>query len=195
MNIFDYSDSALSSFATEIEHKLLAVSEGNIAVKILRVSLQRYTIFDLQMIGNNIRFEVEKLPNPYKSLFKPYAFDLLENYHRIITNPNVIGKITNHERWKQYWSTLSSSLFTDEYSNRVSTYGIGKPAGKLFYRLVYGYVMLLENRPGHPIGMPFPGGWFVYEKQGNIFCPIRDKEKDLPQALCNYCPAVQDPRV
>jgi uncharacterized protein (UPF0305 family) len=39
--------------------------------------------------------------------------------------------------------------------------------------------------------MPFPGPFFVEEKNGIYFCPIRDKEKDVFYSICNFCPARQ----
>ena len=48
-----------------------------------------------------------------------------------------------------------------------------------------------HDEPGHPIGMPFPGGFTVERRDDNYYCPIRDKEKDVPFAICNFCPAKQ----
>ncbi len=55
--------------------------------------------------------------------------------------------------------------------------------------------MMNKGAPGHPVGLVFPGGWRVRREGDVVYCPIRDKEKDLPQALCNSCPAKQDPAV
>ena len=163
---------------------------------VLKKALERYTIFDLQRVGGTIRRETELLPEPYRSRYRPYSIDLLNQYHAFLSDVRS-GKskqreILDRKLWDEFWKNAEESCFSDEVSKNSQEVGIGTPAGKLFYRLVYGYAMLIAGLPGHPVGMPFPGGWTVKEENGKILCPIRDKEKDLPQALCNYCPALQD---
>jgi uncharacterized protein (UPF0305 family) len=60
-----------------------------------------------------------------------------------------------------------------------------------YYYLVSCFVMFVLEEPGHPIGMPFPGGFTVERRDDGYYCPIRDKEKDVPLAICNFCPAKQ----
>lgn len=198
MNLFDYPDEELLVFADETCKGLAAAADGTAALSMIQGALQRFTIYDLQRIGANIRYEVEKLPEPYKSRYRPYSFDLLNRYHECIAKARagIRFEIPDEELWKTYWLSAAEHLAdeTADTPDELPRPCITGPAGKLFYRLVYGYVMLLAGEPGHPVGTPFPGGWKVLEEEGVILCPIRDKEKDLPQALCNYCPAIQDER-
>jgi len=193
VNVFDYSDEDLHQFATETSNRLAQTADGSEAVAILAAALRKYTIFDLQTIGANIRFEVNKLPEPYKSRYLLYAQDLLAQYHAFIAHIDSHPVIVDVELWKSYWEVGMDAIFSRELLNDEPRPALTNPAGKLFYRLVYGYVMLIAKKPGHPVGMPFPGGWAVTEENGKFYCPIRDKEKDLPFALCNYCPAEQNP--
>ena len=197
-NVFQYSKSELAELVKSVSAELLAVKNAEEAVLVLKRALEKYTIFDLQRVGGTIRREAELLPEPYRSRYRPYSMDLLNQYHAFIADVRS-GKskqkeILDRKLWDKYWKNAEESCFSDEVSKNSPEVGIGTPAGKLFYRLVYGYAMLIAGLPGHPVGMPFPGGWTVKEENGKILCPIRDKEKDLPQALCNYCPAVQDER-
>lgn len=195
-NVFQYSKSELAEFVKSVSAELLAAKNAEEAVPVLKKALERYTIFDLQIVGGTIRRETELLPEPYRSRYRPYSIDLLNQYHAFLSDVRC-GKskqreILDRKLWDEFWKNAEESCFSDEVSKNSPEVGIGTPAGKLFYRLVYGYAMLIAGLPGHPVGMPFPGGWTVKEESGKILCPIRDKEKDLPQALCNYCPAVQD---
>lgn len=195
-NVFQYSKSELAEFVKSVSAELLAAKNAEEAVPVLKKALERYTIFDLQRVGGTIRRETELLPEPYRSRYRPYSIDLLNQYHAFLSDVRS-GKskqreILDRKLWDEFWKNAEESCFSDEVSKNSQEVGIGTPAGKLFYRLVYGYAMLIAGLPGHPIGMPFPGGWTVKEENGKILCPIRDKEKDLPQALCNYCPALQD---
>lgn len=62
---------------------------------------------------------------------------------------------------------------------------------RLFYYLVSAFTMFLLDHPGHPMGMPFPGGFKVEEHNVTFFCLIRDHEKEVTCSICNFCPAHQ----
>ncbi|WP_226891152.1 DUF2115 family protein [Methanothermobacter thermautotrophicus] len=55
------------------------------------------------------------------------------------------------------------------------------------------YRTFLKGEPLHPPGTPFPGGFEVERKDGVYYCPVKDKQKDNPKALCDICIARQTP--
>jgi uncharacterized protein (UPF0305 family) len=57
--------------------------------------------------------------------------------------------------------------------------------------LLEGFCMLVLGLPGHPVGMPFPGGDEVSFIDGVYYCPVRTKASDVDAALCPFCPALQ----
>ena len=59
--------------------------------------------------------------------------------------------------------------------------------------LLSGFCMLVQDIPGHPVGMLFPGGDRVEIIDGVYYCPVRTKENDVDAALCPFCPALQTP--
>lgn len=61
--------------------------------------------------------------------------------------------------------------------------------------LLQGFCMLVQGLPGHPVGMPFPGGDRVAVVDGTYNCPVREKANDVESALCPFCPAVQTPEI
>ncbi|HJJ39140.1 MAG TPA: DUF2115 domain-containing protein [Methanocorpusculum sp.] len=193
MNVFDYSEDDLRGIIRDVCQHLAAAESGGEAVSLIIHALRRFTIYDLVKVGASIRAEVEKLPEPYKSRYRTYAQDLLTKYHELMSSikEGVSFSITDKSLWKKYWQSAAEYLLIRDTDPRSQ---IANPAGRFFYRLVYAYVMLIAGKPGHPVGTPFPGGGRVREENGEILCPIRDKEKDLPEALCNFCPAKQDER-
>ncbi|WP_220681622.1 DUF2115 domain-containing protein [Methanofollis formosanus] len=69
----------------------------------------------------------------------------------------------------------------------------GKEPDLLFLKyLLAAYTMYVRGRPAHPVGTPFPGGLEVYAEGEVYYCPVREKEGDVPFSLCPYCPARQD---
>jgi uncharacterized protein (UPF0305 family) len=61
--------------------------------------------------------------------------------------------------------------------------------------LLAGFCMFVQGLPGHPVGMPFPGGDRVTIIEGVYYCPVREKANDVDAALCPYCPALQTPEI
>ena len=59
--------------------------------------------------------------------------------------------------------------------------------------LLSGFCMFVQELPGHPVGMPFPGGDKVEIIDGVYYCPVREKANDVDSALCPFCPALQTP--
>jgi uncharacterized protein (UPF0305 family) len=65
------------------------------------------------------------------------------------------------------------------------------PKNRLFYYLIASFTMFVLDEPGHPVGMPFPGGFTVEQHGRDYYCLIRDKEKEVFWSICNFCPARQ----
>ena len=61
--------------------------------------------------------------------------------------------------------------------------------------LLAGFCMLVLGLPGHPVGMPFPGGDREALVDGVYYCPVREKVNDVDSALCPFCPALQTPEI
>lgn len=61
--------------------------------------------------------------------------------------------------------------------------------------LLAGFCMFVQRLPGHPVGMPFPGGDRVEVIDGIYYCPVRTKANDVDAALCPFCPALQTPAI
>ncbi len=61
--------------------------------------------------------------------------------------------------------------------------------------LLAGFCMFVQGLPGHPVGMPFPGGDKVEVIDGVYYCPVREKANDVDAALCPFCPALQTPEI
>ncbi|MCZ0861205.1 DUF2115 domain-containing protein [Methanocorpusculum sp. MG] len=198
MNVLSLSDGESAVLIDETVASLQVVTGTAEAVRRIGTALSRYTVFDLQYIGGFIRREVEKLPDPYRRAYRPYCSDLLDQYHVFMrvyrTNGVSDAPLTDPVLWHEFWEVARVQCFVRSGRSDDPFPQMEHPLSKFFYRLVYGYVMLIAGGYGHPIGMPFPGGATVRREGERVLCPIRDKERDLPSALCNFCPAEQDPR-
>ncbi|MDD3090885.1 MAG: DUF2115 domain-containing protein [Methanoregulaceae archaeon] len=84
-----------------------------------------------------------------------------------------------------------------EYWNMVAAQCSSGEAEKVRLRflkyLLSGFCMFVQDLPGHPVGMQFPGGDRVQFVDGVYYCPVREKANDVDSALCPFCPALQTP--
>lgn len=198
MNLLDKSETEAHEFINEIADALISADSSNQAAEIIGKALSKYTISDLQYIGGHIKLEVDKLPNPYKNQYRPFSTYLLDKYSEVISKfrkgeEHDFCEIEDGTLWKKFWEDSKVCCFQKSYDQKYSILIGNMPLRAFFYRLVFGQVMFLEKGLGHPLGMPFPGSLVIRQEGKIVYCPIRDKEKDLPEALCNYCPAEQDP--
>lgn len=161
----------------------------------LAIEAQKYSIVDLQRISAGLAREINNLPSPYKERITPYFIEqFFRRYYRLIEmNDSGAFKDLNVEiKEKQLYIDYCDATekrrggpeahsFVDEHD----------PEQGLFYFIVNCFAMFVLEEPGHPVGMPFPGGFKVEKRDGLYYCPIREKEKDLPYSICNFCPCKQ----
>jgi hypothetical protein len=170
-----------------------ALTKGELGTLLAREA-ERYTLIDLQVIGGRLYREVEALPSPYREAVRPYFTEqILGAYHRLLSMHRagklaaMTGSLTDREQAFAYFAMVPEGCFCWD-DCRTPGY---EPRHRFFYYLVAAFEMFVLDRPGHPVGMPFPGGFSVEEKGDRFLCPVRDREKDVPYSLCNFCPAEQ----
>jgi len=164
---------------------------------IVAQEIYRYSLFDLQIIGGRLNSDIEKLPSPYREAIRPYfRRQLFGKHHELISmhRSGMFSRMTSpiHDReiFEKYCAMLPGGCFVWEDTGERNPY-FQNPKNRLFYYLIAAFTMFVCEEPGHPVGMPFPGGFFVEQREGEYFCLIRDKEKEVPWSICNFCPAHQ----
>ncbi len=157
----------------------------------------RFSVLDLQVIGGRLKNEVDRLPSPYREAIRPFfAEQVFGAHHSLLllqrtgTFARMRAPFTHPDRCRDYWAMVPAGCYAwDEVPDRHTH--LYEPRHRLFYYLMAGFSMFVLDRPGHPVGTPFPGGFRVEERRSRFLCPIRDREEDLPHSICNYCPAEQ----
>jgi uncharacterized protein (UPF0305 family) len=199
MNVYPSSDTEYSPehIRTITERIRTARTRGALARELVR-ELERYTLFDLQIIGGRLNSDIEKLPSPYREAVRPYFRDqIFGMHHRIVAmnrkdafcsledkpfrDPDLTGR---------FWDMVPEGCFTWSDASERNPY-FQNPKNRLFYYLIAAFAMFVLDEPGHPVGMPFPGGFRVEQRGKDYYCLIRDKEKDVFWSICNFCPAKQ----
>ena len=65
----------------------------------------------------------------------------------------------------------------------------------LIYVITSLYTTFILEEPIHPVGSEFPGNLKISEEKGTYYCPVKDNQKDNPNAICHLCLAEQTPNI
>jgi hypothetical protein len=174
-----------------------AGTSGELGVLIAEVALS-YSVFELQVIGGHLRREVAALPSPYREAIGPHFTAQIFGAHHHLLMMHRSGEFQRMQTpladpvlLAGYLAMIPASCLRSNDERPGVSGHLRTPRHRLFYYLMAGFMIFVLGRPGHPVGMPFPGGFFVREEGRRFLCPIREKEKDLPFSICNFCPAEQ----
>jgi uncharacterized protein (UPF0305 family) len=173
-----------------------AETKGALGI-LLAKEVLTYTLFDLQIIGGRLNSEIEKLPSPYREAIRPYFREqLFGKHHRLIgayrtgAFARMNTPLRDRELFQKFCDIIPEGCFSWNDVHERNPY-FRNPKNRLFYYLIAGFTMFVLDEPGHPVGMPFPGGFTVEQRGSDYYCLIRDKEKEVPYSICNFCPAIQ----
>ncbi|BAI61867.1 conserved hypothetical protein [Methanocella paludicola SANAE] len=154
----------------------------------LAFELGRLSILDLQAMSAFLEYEINKLPSPYRESIHPYFTEqLFGSYFKLMrmhgdgSLKKIPGEIEDQKTFLEYCAMITGG----EDGHLEESYYGG------YYHLVSCFTIFVMDEPGHPVGMPFPGGFRVERRPEGFYCPIRDKEKDVLFSICNFCPAKQ----
>ena len=173
-----------------------ARTRGRLGEMIAR-EVERFSLAELQAIGGSIRNEVNRLPSPYREKIRPYFHEqFFGMHHRLLCmfRAGVFRQmdepITDDETFRKFLAMVPEGCFGNAAESGTE-FRFGEPVRSLFYYLLSAFAMFVMDQPGHPVGTPFPGGFVVEQREAGFFCPIRDKEEEIPFSICNFCPAKQ----
>jgi len=165
--------------------------------QVLAKEIASYTLFDLQIIGGRLNCEIERLPSPYREKIGPFfRQQLFGAYHRLIFMDRTGAflrmqlPLRDLETFRKFCEMVPEGCRAWKDESERNPY-FRNPKNRLFYYLVAAFSMFVLDEPGHPVGMPFPGGFRVEQRGNAVYCLIRDREKEVPYSICNFCPARQ----
>lgn len=181
---------------TIVERLRSSRTKGELGI-IVSEAILLYSVFDMQVIGGGLNYEIQKLPQPYRRKVARFLRDqIFGPYHSLLVMyrsgdfARMTGLIPDPETYLEFCTMIPHGCLAWDENDWKGQYD-WHPKYRLFYYLVSAFTMFIEEKPGHPVGMPFPGGYVVEKRKDGYWCPIREKEKDIFFSICNFCPAKQ----
>jgi len=180
-----------------VSRRIAAVTTKGELGSVLADEAARYSLADLQTIGGRLFAEMTRLPSPYREQVRPFITEQLFGAHHMLLTMHrsgqfrtLTGPISDPKTLQDFCAMLPDGCFAwDEHADRTPFRF--SPRHRLFYYFMAAFTMFVLDRPGHPVGMPFPGGFTVEDRNGTFYCLIRDREKEVFFSICNFCPAKQ----
>jgi len=162
--------------------------------RLIATEIRRYTSNDLLKIAHALKCEIDSLPPLYRKAYAAYAHEqVFGTHHRILLMERegridmLPGDIPDPVLFRTFCRMMEEAcLAPSRYGELLMT-----PMGRLLYYLLSCFLIFVLLESAHPIGTPFPGGLKVELRGGVVCCPVREKEDDVPYALCRFCPAQQ----
>jgi len=190
--------SVLSNFIQDTAERISSANtQGELGCLIAR-EMGNYSLFDLQIIGGRLNCEIERLPSPYREKIRPFFRQQIFGAHHRLLHMNQMGEfsrldhpLVDREMFRQFCSMIPEGCHSWKDESERNPY-FRNPKNRLFYYLIAAFTMFVLEEPGHPVGMPFPGGFTVEQRGQEYYCLIRDREKEVPYSICNFCPARQN---
>ena len=146
-----------------------------------------YSLFDLQAMRGRMERDLQAVPTGYRQRLYPRMMEMIfETHHILITTMRQGGTAVQDgplaEEFPDFCEVAEkTSLAIDKEEQHL----------ELLYFLLAAFNVFVLDRPAHPVGTPFPGGFEVEVRNGEYLCPVREKADDVENALCPYCPAKQ----
>ncbi|NLV27272.1 MAG: DUF2115 domain-containing protein [Methanomicrobiales archaeon] len=160
-------------------------SKGNLGMAIADLVLE-YSPRYLTKMKVNFSDKIDSLSPDYKRELEETIAAFLDGTFQKIRLMKQQGSFSTlhtpvSENVKEYWDMVARKCPGDDIVSRI----------RFLKYLLSGFCMFVQEIPGHPVGMPFPGGDRVDFIEGVYYCPVRTKAHDVDAALCPFCPAEQ----
>ncbi|MGA2698647.1 MAG: DUF2115 domain-containing protein [Methanoregula sp.] len=164
-------------------------SRGELGMAIARVVLL-YLPHDIRQMEQNFGNSIRDLAPEYKKELEEAITGHLLGTYQAIRLMDQQGTF----RTKKEPVTDAESAYWDMVIAQCRP-GTGDLRLRFLKFLLAGFCMIVQQEPGHPVGLMFPGGDRVELIDCVYYCPVREKAGDVDAALCPFCPAQQIPAV
>jgi len=146
---------------------------------------------DINQMKVNFSNKIETFSPDYKKELEESIAAFLNGTYQTLRLMNQQGSFAT--MLEPVWE--NAGTYWDMVRNQCSSDDDAKNLLRFLKYLLSGFCMFVQEIPGHPVGMPFPGGDKVDYIDGKYYCPVRTKAHDVDAALCPFCPALQTPEI
>jgi uncharacterized protein (UPF0305 family) len=193
MSLFAYNEkrsAAIQKIQSDCEILATKKNQGELGSSIAYIVLT-CSPHDLIQMKWNFSVKIREYSQEYREQLVSTITAFLHGTYQNIRLMNQQGVFSDMQkpitdRAPEYWKMVALQCSTGNEKNDKL---------RFLKFLLSGFCMFVLEIPGHPVGMPFPGGDKVTLIDGVYYCPVRTKTHEVDSALCPYCPAEQTPEI
>jgi uncharacterized protein (UPF0305 family) len=181
--------------ATDIFEDLHNISLQNTITKtellnLLKKYCKVISPFDLMLATARMREEGKYVQANYREKYlEVYVKYFIMRVKEILDDNNHSDVAIDKKSFDESFNLLKYQF------KKERKYDIEEDKFPLIYIIVSLYTTFILEEPIHPVGSEFPGSLKVEKRNGVFYCPVKDKQKDNKNAICNLCLAEQTPGI
>lgn len=160
----------------------------------LMVILKKYariiSVYDLMNASMRMREDGKYVQSQYRDKFlEIYIKYFLMRMKEVLDNENDMTNAIDIEALDNSFPLLKNTFEKEKAENDE------EDKFPLIYVITSLYTTFILEEPIHPVGSEFPGNLKITEEKGIFYCPVKDNQKDNPNAICHLCLAEQTPNI
>ena len=164
----------------------------NDLMEILKKYARTISVYDLMMASARMRKDGEFIHANYREKYlEIYIKYFLMRMKEVLENDDY----TNSDIDKQAFDESFPMLERTFEKEKEEIFGSPNDKFPLIYVITALYTTFILEEPVHPVGSEFPGSLKVEKRNGEFLCPVKDNQKDNPDAICHLCLAEQTPDI
>ncbi len=158
----------------------------------LMVILKRYagiiSPYDLMLATARMREDGKYVQSQYREKYlEIYIRYFIMRMKEVADNNNNMADEIDVDTLKNSYPLLERTFEENKTKNNDKF--------PLIYVITSLYTTFILEEPIHPVGSEFPGNLKVSKENNNFYCPVKDNQKDNPNAICHLCLAEQTPNI
>lgn len=160
----------------------------------LMVILKKYartiSAYDLMIATARMREDGKYVQAQYREKYlKIYIKYFIMRMKEVIENNEDMDEKIDVEKLKDSFHLLETTF------EKERNYNDENDKFPLIYVITSLYTTFILEEPIHPVGSEFPGNLKVEIKNNTFLCPVKDNQKENPNAICHLCLAEQTPNI
>lgn len=165
------------------------IGRGNLLIS-LKKEAASINLVDIMLASLYLQEDAKYVQHGYREKFvESYVKGFLNRIRELKGDKNKYkGYVDNEE-------LLDALNLLKDQESQVTDQDLFNPSFFKIYKLISIYTTFILEEPIHPVGTPFPGGFEVKYDEKQYYCPVKEKQKDNPGAVCGFCIAEQDESV
>ena len=155
-------------------------------LKVLKKYARTITIYDEMAVCNVLRDEGKYVQESYREEFlKMYVDGFIIKLKEMKEDKTPYKNKVDSKDFEENLKTVKAQY------NRIVNEEKRSDKFPLIYSMISIYTTFITEEPVHKEGSVFPGGLKVEYIDGTYYCPVKDNQKDNPNAICKVCIAEQ----